>query len=256
MINPAQSLGSQTLARISHDINVKGYCCLEGFIDNMQLMELRAHVVLESMKHQNQYYAHHGSCEIGPQLTELGTTTEVTSLLSGLYLQSQGEPAHSDQIYQVLRCVQGSAGRRESNAFHYDASLVTALLPIEIPQDGDECGDLILFANRRKVRRSAIWNALEKMALQNPVTRRLIVLGIALGWLRPQRLRLVPGNLYLFWGYRSLHANEPCAPAHRRATALFHYGDPHAGSLTTRLILQLTQRRARLRSAKGSQPAL
>ena len=41
------------------------------------------------------------------------------------------------------------------------------------------------------------------------------------------RIKMVPGNLYLFWGYRSVHTNEPCDPASIRATALFHYANPH-----------------------------
>ena len=32
-----------------------------------------------------------------------------------------------------MRCVQGQTGRKESNCYHFDASLVTALLPVEIP---------------------------------------------------------------------------------------------------------------------------
>jgi hypothetical protein len=157
-----------------------------------------------------------------------------------------------------LRCVQGGSGRRESNCFHFDASLVTALLPIEIPQQGkpNERGDLLLFANRRRVRPSVLLNVLEKALVQNAFTRKLISLGIRLHLLRPQRLRLVPGNLYLFWGYRSLHANEPCNPAYRRATAIFHYGDPHAGSLLTSLILAVNQHRARRASQISDQHAV
>lgn len=96
-------------------------------------------------------------------------------------------------------------------------------------------------------------NVVEKALLQNKLSRKLISRAIGLGLLKPQRLQLVPGNLYLFWGYRSLHANEPCDPAQLRATAIFHYGDPHAGSLMTRMILRHNQRRARRASAIGAQ---
>jgi hypothetical protein len=43
-------------------------------------------------------------------------------------------------------------------------------------------------------------------------------------------IRLQPGTLYFFWGYRSIHTNEPCDADKLRATALFHYGDPHRDS--------------------------
>ena len=50
------------------------------------------------------------------------------------------------------------------------------------------------------------------------------------------RIKLKPGNLYLFWGYRSIHTNEPCDPDKTRATALFHYVDPHTDSRLKRAL--------------------
>lgn len=176
-------------------------------------------------------------------------------MLAGIHQAGAGKASFSDAIFQVLRCVQGDSGRRESNCFHYDASLLTVLLPIEIPQHGADCGDLIVFPNLRRVRSNVLFNVLEKTLLQNALSRKLISAAIRRNLLKPKKLQLVPGNLYLFWGYRTLHANEPCDPASRRATAIFHYGDPHAGSLATRLILKLNQRRARRASAASAHPA-
>lgn len=136
--------------------------------------------------------------------------------------------------------------------------MVTALVPIEIPQRGapSERGDLLLFANLRSMRSSVLFNVVEKALVQNAFSRKLIRTAIALRLLKPQRLQLVPGNLYLFWGYRSLHANESCNPDYRRATAIFHYGDPHAGSLLTSLILAFNQHRARRASQVADQQAV
>ncbi|MEX3986200.1 hypothetical protein AB4Y45_45920 [Paraburkholderia sp. EG287A] len=44
-------------------------------------------------------------------------------------------------------------------------------------------------------------------------------------------MRLTPGNLYSFWGMRSLHANQACLPTSVRSTVLLHFGDPHEGSV-------------------------
>ena len=49
--------------------------------------------------------------------------------------------------------------------------------------------------------------------------------------IRPNIKYLKPGNLYLFWGYRTYHANFPVAGDAVRATMLLHYGDPHPSSL-------------------------
>ncbi len=45
-----------------------------------------------------------------------------------------------------------------------------------------------------------------------------------------------PGNIYLFWGYRSLHANLPVDPDYTRATMLYHFGDVHPKSIGNKFI--------------------
>ena len=199
----------------------------------------------QAQLHQGQYFAHHGGAALsGTLLGVLGSAPELRVMLAGIHRQGSGRNAYHQTIQVVLRCVQGRTGRYESNCFHYDASLLTALVPVEIPTQGEARGDLLLFPNSRRVRASVLLNVIEKALLQNKLARCAITLAIRHHWLEPFRLVLVPGNLYLFWGYRTLHANEPCDPASRRATAIFHYGDPHAGSLATRLILRHNQHRA------------
>ncbi|MCQ4322502.1 hypothetical protein NA637_20635 [Pseudomonas stutzeri] len=237
-------------------MNNKGSSCIADFLSSGQLTSLQESVRIEAEKHNGSYFAHHGGGEIDSCLLgALGASPAFRHILASVYQAGAGQAAYNNELLKVLRCVQGTSGRRESNCFHYDASLVTALLPIEIPQDGVDRGDLILFPNGRRIRSNVLINVVEKALLQNALSRKLISIAIRHKFLRPAKLQLVPGNLYLFWGYRTLHANEPCDPSHRRATAIFHYGDPHAGSFATRMILQLNQRRARRATALGTQPA-
>ena len=91
-------------------------------------------------------------------------------------------------------------------------------------------GHLVMAPNRRPVRSSYLFNLLDKIILDNPATQYLLRLGFSRGLLKLKQIPMVPGNLYLFWGYRSVHANEACDPDKIRATALFHFGDPHADS--------------------------
>ncbi|MCQ4297533.1 hypothetical protein NAU58_18295 [Pseudomonas stutzeri] len=247
----------QDSAQIARDINQTGYACLPSYLSPDQLSQLRDQVNIQARQHHGQYFAHHDGEQVaGSLLAVLGAAPEFQALLDEIYRFGARRPAHSSRIYMVMRCVQGETGRKESNCFHFDASLVTALLPVEIPQEGEERGDLLLFPNLRGIRKYVLFNVLEKAILQNGLSRKLIARAIAIGLLKPQRLQLVPGNLYLFWGYRSLHANEPCDPAKLRATAIFHYGDPHAGSLLTRMILRHNQRRAKRASVIGTQQAI
>lgn len=250
-----RSFNKAAYLMIAGEMSKKGSSCIANFLTNEQLASLQESVSTEADKHKGSYFAHHGGAEIENSLLgSLSASAEFRAMLAGLYEAGAEKSSYSDQLLKVLRCVQGPSGLRESNCFHYDASLVTALLPIEIPQDGTDRGDLILFPNLRRIRSNVVFNVLEKALLQNALTRKLISVAIRRGFLRPEKLQLVPGNLYLFWGYRTLHANEPCDPAKRRATAIFHYGDPHAGSFATRMILKLNQRRARRATALGTQP--
>jgi hypothetical protein len=91
-------------------------------------------------------------------------------------------------------------------------------------------GDFLLFPNTRKVRSNYASNLLDKVLLDNKITQSILRKRAKAGDLSLTRIEMIPGNLYLFWGYRSIHTNEPCDPEAVRATVLFHFADPHATS--------------------------
>jgi hypothetical protein len=110
---------------------------------------------------------------------------------------------------------------------HFDSHVLTLLLPIEVPA-GKDSGELILLPNIRAIRSRYASNLIDKILVRNPVSQR-ILRGMAKSRAeRFVRISLVPGNLYFFWGYQSIHANAPCEIEKIRATALFHYVDPHS----------------------------
>lgn len=239
--------------QLANEINSNGFAKLDGVFSAQRLEQLRSYIEHEAEQHKGEYFSYHGEQALaGSLLASLGAAPEFKALLANLHRNGTGRAAHSDQIFPVLRCVQGISGLKESNYFHYDATVVTALVPICIPQEGEDRGDLVVFPNLRKVRSSVLLNIIEKALVQTPLSRKLITSAIQRGWLKPDTLQLVPGNIYFFWGYRSLHANLACNPELRRATALFHFGDPHADSFATRLIRMLNQRRARQVLAKNA----
>jgi hypothetical protein len=112
--------------------------------------------------------------------------------------------------------------------FHYDSYVVTILIPIEIPTTG-QTGDFLIIPNTRPIRGNRAANLVDKVLLDNRATQWMLRVFTAIGVIRPTRIKMVPGNAYFFWGYRSVHTNEPCDPDQVRATALFHYVNPHAG---------------------------
>ncbi|WP_397452447.1 hypothetical protein [Pseudomonas sp. NA-150] len=248
-------IDAQQVKQLANDIDTQGFAVLKGAFSDTELQQLRAYTDHHADLHPGEYFAYHGEQSLaGSLLYNVWGNPNFKTLMAGLYRNAAGACSRSGQILPVLRCVQGRQGQRESNCFHYDASLVTALIPIFIPQEGEERGDLILFPNLRKVRPSVVLNVIEKALLQNRLSRKLVCHAINKGWLKPQTLLLEPGNIYFFWGYRSLHANRPVGLELKRATALFHFGDPHTGSLAVKWILKFNQRRARLASRKSSNP--
>ena len=135
----------QDKALIARDINQNGYACIPGYLNNLQLTQLREQVYEQARQHHGEYFAHHDGEQVaGSLLATLSSAPEFQSLLDDVYQLGAGKAAPSKRIYLVMRCVQGQTGRKESNCFHYDASLVTALLPVEIPQEGDQRGDLLV----------------------------------------------------------------------------------------------------------------
>lgn len=236
---------------LAHLMDTQGYAHIEGLLSPNELTQLQTFTDEQARRHPGEYFAYHGEQPLADStLAQLWSNPLVQQLMAQLYRHATGNESPSPTIFPVLRCVQGTQGRRESNCFHFDASMVTMLVPIHIPVEGQERGDLMLFPNLRGVHRTVLVNLIQKTLVQNRLSRWLIGQFIQRGWLKPMVLPLVPGNLYLFWGYRTLHANQPCSAGLMRATALLHFGDPHSGSLTTRLILRHNQRRAARVSAQ------
>jgi hypothetical protein len=49
----------------------------------------------------------------------------------------------------------------------------------------------------------------------------------------------------VFWGHRTLHGNDVCDPDQRRATALFHFRDPHLEDPLDQLVHKRVRRARR-----------
>ncbi len=217
------------LAALVRDIDTRGYACIPGYVPREDLDAMRSFVGKAVAGAGDRYVGFTGpSAVVGSTLDILASDPAFHRLMGGLYEAATGKPAPPPEFLQVLRCLTGKAAMEHSYRFHYDSYLVTALVPIEIPTSGLS-GDLVMIPGTRPVRRSYARNVLDKLLLDNRVTQRFLRRLLLRGNHRFVRLRPEPGNLYLFWGYRSVHTNEPCDPDKVRATALFHYANPHAG---------------------------
>jgi hypothetical protein len=151
----------------------------------------------------------------------------------------------------ALRVIAGPRGKGDAWWFHYDASIVTMVVPIVMPDAGRGIsGELVGFFNKRPFRRFVLMNIVEKAIAQSRLYRWFI-LRRAGGNDVGQIVDMEVGNAYLFWGYRTLHANMPCKAGAVRATLLLHFGRLHSGSSVLKTAIRLQDI---LRSVRGQQP--
>jgi hypothetical protein len=215
------------IATLVDTIDRTGFGVIPDFIGDDDLARVRDFVASAVRRSGGEYVGFSGPESVaGSGLDELSTDPAFRGLMERVYQRGTGLRPPRQDFYQLLRCLTGPSMNKHSYFFHYDSYVITVLIPIEVPASGPS-GDFIMFPNTRPVRSRYIFNVLDKIILDNRVSQFILTTLTKRGWLSPVRIKMVPGNAYFFWGYRSVHTNEPCDPDKIRATALFHYVNPH-----------------------------
>ncbi|AYO81775.1 hypothetical protein [Methylobacterium brachiatum] len=228
---------SGTLAgALAAQIDANGYAVIEDYVAPDELRGAQAFVVDAIAANGGEYVGFTGTERLGGTfLADLPEDPDFVALCRGIYARAVGKPAPEVGFYQILRCLSGRGARAHSMRFHYDSYVLTALIPIVVPERGSP-GRLIILPSTRGLRRTYLGNLVDKVLVDNRLAQALLNVAYRRGSRRMIRLSLKPGNLYFFWGYRSLHTNEPCDADAIRATALLHYADPHADSRVKRAL--------------------
>ena len=222
---------SETLAStLAEKITLNGYAVLNDFVSQTKLQVAQAFVADAIKANGGEYVGFAGTEHLeGTFLASLPDDPNFVALCRRIYESEVGQPAPEVGFYQILRCLSGASAKKHSMRFHFDSYVLTALIPITVPDHGSP-GRLIILPNTRTIRKSYVHNLLDKVLCDNRFSQAMLNMAYRRGSKRMIRLPLKPGSLYLFWGYRSLHTNEPCDADAIRATALLHYVDPHADS--------------------------
>jgi hypothetical protein len=218
-----------SISELAEELDRTGFVCLENVVSPHWLAEAREYVGSSLVE-----YGEYDFCIIRPTnkkdsaARRFVSDRTVRAIFERLALARcpQGVAAN-EEIYSVLRVLAGPEREARSYRFHYDAAVVTMLVPLFIPAAGaGRSGEFVVFPNRRPFRRSVFFNIFEKVFTQNRFYRKRIMRKFNN---TPEKytVQLKPGNVYLFWGYRTFHGNLPCAPNTVRATLLLHYGNPH-----------------------------
>jgi hypothetical protein len=231
-----RELSDQEVSSLVQDIDRNGYAVLTKYIPHDDIDVVR-HVVRDAVAAAGNRY----TLLIGPApvvetvLCKMASSPALRRICMCMYEIATSRPAPDQPYYQILRCLTGRSGLENSMFFHFDSYVLTLLVPIEVPL-GKASGELILLPNIRGIRHWYVSNLIDKILLENPVSQRILRGKAKSHPERFVRIPLVPGNLYFFWGYRSIHTNAPCDVDKIRATALFHYVDPHSNSKLKRLL--------------------
>jgi hypothetical protein len=242
-----------SVTELAERLDREGIVCLEDAVSHEWLEAARKNVKHYIAKYGNRDFLVSAPGEdINTPAHELvgnhATQRVLQQLTAARWPRANRAHAH---IANGLAVRSGSEGKAESSLFHYDGGIVTMLVPIFIPDAGfGRSGDLVAVPNKRPFRRLLLSHAFDKALTHNAIYRWWFARKVFREPLR-YLVDLKPGNVYLFWGYRTLHGNLPCAPDLLRATLILHYGEPHRDSATLSLARSWSRRRLMRRVEKA-----
>jgi hypothetical protein len=214
------------VARIAQAIQSDGYARVDNFFTPDEIDEARVQALAAVESANGVFIRMRDTAGFHGHILSGGFVSADLLSLCERVCRYQGYRLSSEPAYkQVLRCLFGRQGLEHAYYFHYDSYLLTILVPIAIPIEG-KTGDLLMFPNRRKTRKSYFFNMLEKVIFELPPTQKILKM-IAMRTGKAVRLKMEPGSIYLFNGDRSLHANEECDVDKLRSTLLFHYAETY-----------------------------
>lgn len=245
MLDPIRVFSDDDIHQLGQSMDEGGVAVMRDVISAELLEETRVYVEDQLARRNREYLGiANNSWILDSPLAGVSQSPAMQNVLTRLYTHAMKKAPLGARIAPSIRALSGKTGLNHSWLFHYDSYVVTALIPILIPDAPDELpGDLVLYPNLRRERRWALVNIVEKAIVESALARKVWKSERVQRLASSKTLRMQPGNVYLFWGMRSLHANQPCLPSSVRCTVLFHFGDPHAGGFLKRLSARRHQAR-------------
>jgi len=219
------------ILEILTNLNEKGFYCLKNSIDTNRLNKLNIELADIINKKGKRYFSIVNICNNIESIFNIFEKSEYLKIyLRKLAGKNNFKKLNNSDTLNVLRVVTGENSDRQSFRFHYDAFIITALIPLIIPSGTiDNTGHLISFKNSRNIRKYVLFNLLEKILIQNYFSQKIISIFVKRNLIHYLNI-IEPGNIYFFYGYRTLHANLPVNKDFIRATMLYHFGNPHEKS--------------------------
>ena len=235
------------------DSKDEGFVCIEDILDEKLINEIKSEIKKFIVDNGNPNYLSITNPlnkdflslkKLQNEINLIEFTENLTKKYLSNLLNSKkfNNVLKKDKLYSVLRYVSGT---QASYGFHYDKTVITILVPISIPKiDINKSGHLIAFPNSRKIRKINFFNFIDKIILQNNITKKLF----SLKNFSSDSIKIMKeGNIYIMNGYKTIHGNYPVDQSQKRITLLLHYGNPHINSKLLKTITFFTTRFKKLK---------
>jgi hypothetical protein len=219
------------------NLNKEGFHCFKNFINQKEQSELENIVSNQIYKNNNKSFF---LMDEALDKTFISSDSFLEKFYKLFYDLSKNEnlPSYKEQkIFKNLRVIAQTKMHSTSFDFHFDAHQYTILVPIIIPDTGNENGNgnLILFPNFRKKTKSLFINIIQKNIFQNKITKIILKFLSRGNLIKKKIIKFNKSDIYLFNGFRSLHGNQPVKEGHIRATLLLHFYDNFHNSKLVKL---------------------
>lgn len=232
-------------------LNNKGYCCIENILSNQEIENLQ-NIVKQNLRtnNNNSFFLMNEKLD-NTFVNEENFLKKFYDIFFEFSKKENLKNYKNRKIFKNLRVISQSKMHSTSYDFHFDAHQYTILVPIIIPESGNDNtnGNLILFPNLRKKTNNLILNIMQKLFFQNKVIKKILQYISSKNFIKKEILKFKIGNIYIFNGFRSLHANQPVKKGFTRATLLLHFYDVFEDSK----IIQLNRNMRKLIEDKNIQ---
>ncbi len=210
---------------ITNIIRENGYYSSNNIISDEDLSQLRNFIDLKLKEFPNKNFRLYEDSFKNTVIDDKKFEDKINKIISEV-LRDNNINDYKKPNYKVLRVVSGVQQKKQAYLYHFDAHLITILIPIIIPNNkSGKNGDLVIFPNLRKVHKNLILNIIQKIFFQNFISRTLLNTKLLRKIFNYKLLKIKPGNVYMFFGFRSLHANLEIETFSTRATLLIHCYD-------------------------------
>jgi hypothetical protein len=238
------NLGGISAPWLANELDNHGVVQLQDVFSDQWLEALRVWVTDHIADHgEGDFLIAEADHELGSPAHQLVSDPALRELFSETVSLRWPKAGSGHDIRCAIPVRASSGPKARSNLFHYDASVLTMVVPIFLPRGIiGNCGELAAIGNKRPFRHFVGSHLVDTVLTHNSLYRGHLakkVLDAPENYL----VAFQPGDACVFWGYRTLHGNLVCAPGLIRATLVLQYGEVHPDNRVLKLAWRFSRSR-------------